>query len=66
MQKILKSFLLFLILSEAACAHAPPAATTFDTKWQVIESADGVPMACFPETDIERLREVLIRCEGAK
>lgn len=55
----------FLILSNCA---AIPKTTTFDGKWDFIEPDPYNPddvRACLPESDVQKLREILIRCEGA-
>lgn len=56
----------FLILSLGACASAPPKSTRFDGNWQFCENVPQKPLACLEQPDVEKLRELLIRCEAPK
>lgn len=60
MRMILLLCVSFLILS--GCASAPKP-TTFDAAWSFIDLPDE-RRACLGQADVDRLREVLIRCEG--
>jgi len=59
----LLSLMLCLILSSGGCVSAPPTAIEFEGKWTFYQPVSGEPyQACLQESDVDALREILIRC----
>ena len=56
-------FLIFLILSLVACSHGP-LDTKFDGQWQLCEPPpnENQRLMCLDETDLIKLRTLLIKC----
>jgi hypothetical protein len=61
----LQNLTLFLVLSSylSSCA-SKPVVTSFDGNWKFVETAPGKKSACLEESDVMKLREILIRCES--
>lgn len=57
----MRLIIFFLILS--SCAQRP-VVTSFDGKWSYLEVPGEPVKACLIEEDVQKLRELLIRCEG--
>ncbi len=57
--------LLALCLILNACAAAP-ISTKFDGKWEFCELRPQTNYACLSQPDVEKLRIILIQCEGKK
>lgn len=65
MQKIRLSLMLFLILNSGCASH--PKAVSFDGNWELVDAGPDQPVkACLKEEDVDKLREILIRCESSR
>lgn len=60
------SSMLFLLLN--SCSLFQPKSTSFDGKFEFIQSptTPNTKKACLAIDDVEKLRELLIRCESGK
>ncbi len=67
MRMSLKKFLILSsLLFHVGCATEPKT-TKFDAEWEFCEiSPFEPPRACLKQKDVEKLRELLIRCEGSQ
>lgn len=67
---MLKHFAFFLILNlgmfAISCATKPTVTTKFDGQWQFVRIGPNENMACLNQRDVEKLREILIRCDSRK
>lgn len=61
---ILQSSIIFLILLLSSGCVSSKKDTSFDGHWQIEPpfGAGEEPRACLPESDVEKLRALLIRC----
>lgn len=55
-----RNLIAFLILS-SGCSSAP-INTAVDVNWQFVDH-EGEKLACLNEEDVDKVRELLIRCE---
>jgi len=59
--------MLCLTLSSCSVFTKAPDAVTVDVNWEFEDQGPGLePKACLQMTDVEKLRETLIRCGAAK